>query len=162
MVQRGDDIPKPTGGLGVLLPGLGAISTTLIAGVEAIKKGKASPIGSLTQQDTIRLGKRTAGRTPAIKELVPLATLESLHFGGWDIFEDDCYEAARKAKVLDTSDLELVKKGLQAVEPMSAVFNPDYVKRINGPNVKKAASTMELAEMLGEKGWMIDLYLTKF
>jgi myo-inositol-1-phosphate synthase len=136
------------GKLGVLIPGIGAVSTTFIAGVEAVKRGIGLPIGSLTQLATIRLGKRTDGRSPMIKDFVPLAGLKDLVFGGWDIYEDTAYESAVNAKVLEPSLLSQVKKPLEAIKPMQAVFDPEYVRRINGPNVKKARNKMAKAEML--------------
>ena len=141
-------IAPADGKLGVLIPGIGAVSTTFIAGVEAVKRGLGQPIGSLTQLATIRLGKRTEGRTPRIKDFVPLAGLDDLVFGGWDIYEDNAYEAATNASVLDRALLEQVKEPLSALRPMKAVFDHEYVKRINGPNVKQAANNMEKAEML--------------
>src|SRR6266850_2131245 len=133
-------IAPARGKLGVLLVGLGAVSTTLIAGVIAIRKGFAKPIGSLTQMGTIRLGKRTDNRSPKISDIVPLATLDDLVFGGWDIFEDSAYEAAVHAKVLEPKLLEKLKDPLHAIKPMKAVFDPEYIKRINGPNVKDRGS----------------------
>ena len=147
-IKSNVNIAPAEGKLGILIPGIGAVSTTFIAGVEAIKRGLAEPIGSLTQMATVRLGKRTDGRTPKIKDFVPLANLEDLVFGGWDIYNDTAYEAAANAKVLDKDMLELVREPLQAIRPMSAVFDQEYVKRINGPNVKQAATKMELAKML--------------
>ncbi|MGO9062680.1 MAG: inositol-3-phosphate synthase [Candidatus Binataceae bacterium] len=141
-------IAPADGKLGVLLPGMGAVSTTFIAGVEAVKRGLAQPIGSLTQLATVRLGKRTEGRTPLIKDFVPLAGLDDLEFGGWDIYEDNAYEAARKAGVLDASMLERVREPLERLQPMEAVFDRDYVRRIHGPNVKEARTKMDKAEML--------------
>jgi myo-inositol-1-phosphate synthase len=141
-------IAAAEGKVGVLLVGLGAVSTTTVAGVMAIRKGLAKPIGSLTQMGTVRLGKRTEGRSPTIKELVPLADLDDLVFGGWDIFEEDCYEAARTAGVLDTTLLDQVKEELSAVRPMPAVFDRHYVKRLDGPNVKKGRNKKDLAEQL--------------
>ncbi|MBV9303804.1 MAG: inositol-3-phosphate synthase [Acidobacteriaceae bacterium] len=129
---------------------MGAVATTFIAGVEAVKQGLGEPIGSLTQLGTIRLGKRTEGRTPLIKDFVPLTPLHCLSFGTWDIFEDNALEAALNAKVLDTPLLEQVKEPLSAIKPMKAVFDHDYVKRITGPNVKSGSSKMELAEALME------------
>ncbi|HVI96929.1 MAG TPA: inositol-3-phosphate synthase, partial [Anaeromyxobacter sp.] len=146
--------PRPiapaTGRLAVLTPGLGAVSTTLIAGVEAVRRGLAKPIGSLTQMATIRLGKRTERRSPLIRELVPLARLEDVRFGGWDVFPDDAYESAVHARVLEPALLEKLREPLAAVKPMSAVFSPEYVKRLDGPNVKKGASKLELGEALRE------------
>jgi myo-inositol-1-phosphate synthase len=127
---------------------MGAVTTTFIAGVEAIKMGIAKPIGSVTQLATIRLGKRTDNNTPHIKDFVPLAGLTDLEFGGWDIFEENCYEAAVHAGVLDRTLVEQLKAPLEKIKPMSAVFDSEYVKRINGPNQKPKASKMEHAEML--------------
>ncbi len=141
-------IAPAEGKLGVLLPGMGAVSTTFIAGVEAVKRGLGAPIGSLTQLATIRLGKRTEGRTPRIKDFVPLANPSDLEFGGWDIYEDNAYEAARKAAVLDPALLEKIREPLEKIHPMDAVFEQDYVRRLHGPNVKEAQSKMEKAEML--------------
>jgi myo-inositol-1-phosphate synthase len=136
------------GKLGVLLVGLGAVSTTTIAGVFAIRKGLAQPIGSLTQMGTIRLGKRTESRTPRIKDFVSLASLDDIVFGGWDIFEADCYSAARTAGVLEPAQLEQVRGELEAIRPMPAVFDQRYVKRLEGPNVKKGKNKRDLAEQL--------------
>jgi myo-inositol-1-phosphate synthase len=132
----------------MLLVGMGAVSTTTIAGVLAVRRGLAKPIGSLTQMGTIRLGKRTEGRSPLIKDFVPLASLDDVVFGGWDIFEEDSYEAARTAGVLDASLLEQIKPEMQAIRPWPAVFDRRYVKRLDGPNVKKGANKRELAEHL--------------
>ncbi|HYV06681.1 MAG TPA: inositol-3-phosphate synthase [Blastocatellia bacterium] len=143
-------IEEPKGKLGVLLVGLGAVSTTFIAGVEAIKKGIAEPIGSLTQMGTIRLGKRTDNRVPMVKDFVPLASLHDLVFGAWDIFEEDAYEAAIHAGVLERDLVTQLKAELQAVKPMKAVFDQHYVKRLNGTHIKKGANKMELAEQLIE------------
>src|SRR5205807_4037295 len=122
-VQKGAEIAEPKGKLGVLLVGLGAVSTTFIAGVEAIKKGIAEPIGSLTQMGTIRLGKRTDNRVPLIREFVPLASLEDIVFGAWDIFPDSAYEAAMTAGVLEKELLAQLKPQLQKIKPMRAVFD---------------------------------------
>jgi myo-inositol-1-phosphate synthase len=143
-------IAPAEGKLGVLLVGQGAVTTTFIAGVEAVKQGLARPIGSLTQMATVRLGKRTEARSPKIKDFVPLADLEDLVFGTWDIYEDNCYEAAAKAGVLEKSQLEQLCRPLSAIQPMKAVFDSEYVRRINGPNVKAAGSKMDHAEMLME------------
>jgi myo-inositol-1-phosphate synthase len=143
-------IASPEGKLGVLTPGIGAVTSTFIAGVEAVKAGWASPIGSLSQMATIRLGKRTEGRSPRIKDFVPLADLSNLVVGGWDIYEDTAFEAALKAGVLERHHLEKVKQPLTAIRPMKAVFDPEYVKRINGPNVKQGGSKMDKAQMLME------------
>ena len=139
------DIAPAKGKLGVLLVGLGAVSTTLIAGVLAVRKGLAAPIGSLTQMGTIRLGKRTDGRTPLIKDFVPLASLDDLVFGVWDIFEDDCYEAARTAGVVAPDLLNQLKDDLSEIKPWPAVFDRHYVKRLDGPNVKKGATKRDLS-----------------
>jgi myo-inositol-1-phosphate synthase len=143
-------IAPADGKLGILIPGIGAVSTTFIAGVEAVKRGLGAPIGSLTQLSTVRLGKRTEGRTPRIQDFVPLAKLEDLVFGGWDIYEDNAYEAAVHAKVLEASLLDKVRRPLEAIKPMKAVFDPDYIRRLNGPNVKTGGSKMDKAEMLME------------
>src|SRR5580704_16401416 len=137
-----------TGKLGVLTVGLGAVATTFMAGVESIRRGKSLPIGSLTQMATIRLGKRTDNRSPLIKDFVPLAGLNDLVFGTWDIFEDNCYEAAQKAGVLETPMLDKLREPLSAIRPMKAVFDHEYVKRIDGPNKKTEGSKMDKAEML--------------
>jgi myo-inositol-1-phosphate synthase len=139
-------IAPAEGKLGVLVPGMGAVTTTFIAGVEAIKRGLAQPIGSLTQLATIRLGKRTEGRSPKISDFVPLASLNDLEFATWDIFEDTAYDAAVKAGVLEMPLIDRVKDPLSAIRPQKAVFNPDFVKRLNGPNVKAGGSYMDLAE----------------
>ncbi len=128
--------------------GLGAVSTTFIAGVQAVRKGIAQPIGSLTQMGTIRLGKRTENRSPLIKDLVPLASLDDLVFAGWDIFEDNAYESAMHAGVLEPQLLEQVRPELEAIAPMPAVFDRRYVKRLDGPNVKKGTSKRDLAEQV--------------
>jgi myo-inositol-1-phosphate synthase len=141
-------IAPAEGKLGVLIPGIGAVSTTFIAGVEAVKRGLGLPIGSLTQLATIRLGKRTDGRSPYIKDFVPLAGLDDLVFGGWDIYEDTAYEAAANAKVLDKDLLEQVKEPLQAIKPMKAVFDHEYVRRIDGPNKKTTGTKMDKAHAL--------------
>jgi myo-inositol-1-phosphate synthase len=141
-------IAPADGTLGVLIPGIGAVSTTFMAGVEAVKRGLGVPVGSLTQLSTIRLGKRTDGRSPMIKDFVPLAGLNDLVFGGWDIYEDSAYEAAVNAKVLDKDLLQQVKDPLSAIRPMKAVFDSEYIRRINGPNVKTEGTKMDKAEML--------------
>jgi myo-inositol-1-phosphate synthase len=141
-------IAPAEGKLGVLIPGIGAVSTTFMAGVEAIRRGLAQPVGSLTQLATIRLGKRTDGRSPYIRDFVPLAKLDDLVFGGWDIYEDNAYEAAKEANVIESALLDQVREPLETVKPMKAVFDSAYVKRINGPNVKQAANNMDKARML--------------
>ncbi len=142
------NIAPAKGKLGVLLVGLGAVSTTFIAGVEAIKRGLAQPIGSLTQMASIRLGKRTENRNPRIKDFVPLADLNDLVFGAWDIFSDSAYDAAVHAGVLERETLEQLKPALSKIKPMPAAFDQKYVKRLNGTNVKQAATKFELAEQL--------------
>jgi myo-inositol-1-phosphate synthase len=142
------NIVPANGRLALLLPGMGAVATTLIAGVEAIRRGLAKPIGSVTQMGRVRLGKRTEGRSPLVRELVPIAALEDVRFGGWDVFPDSAYDSAIHAKVLEPSLLEKLKEPLSTVKPMPAVFSPDYVKRLNGTHVKKARSKMELGEAL--------------
>src|SRR5215469_173541 len=127
---------------------MGAVSTTFIAGVEAIKKKIAQPVGSLTQLGTIRLGKRTERRVPKINEFVSLAGLDDLVFGGWDIFKDNCYQSAAKAGVLEKSLLEAVRPEIEKIKPWRAVFSQDYVKRLQGPNVKSGKNKMELAEQV--------------
>ncbi len=141
-------IAPAEGKLGVLIPGIGAVSTTFMAGIEAVKRGLGLPVGSLTQLATIRLGKRTDGRSPMIKDFVPLAGIDDLVFGGWDIFEDTAYESAVNAKVLDPSLLSQLKEPLSAIKPMSAVFDPEYIRRINGPNVKHKGTKMDKAQAL--------------
>ena len=147
-MEKAKKIKEPTGKLGVLLPGLGAVSTTFIAGVEAIRNGRGLPIGSLTQMGTIRIGKRTEGQSPLIKDFISLAKIEDLVFTGWDIFEDDCYTAASKAGVLDQRLLDHEKKFLQSILPRKAVFSGEYVPRLNGTHVKEAKSKYDLAGML--------------
>jgi myo-inositol-1-phosphate synthase len=129
---------------------MGAVTSTFIAGVEAVKQDLGEPIGSLTQLGTIRLGKRTEARTPRIKDFVPLTPLQCLSFGTWDIYEDNAYEAAVNAKVLEGALVERLKEPLSQIKPMKAVFDQSYVKRINGPNVKSGSSKMELAEAVME------------
>ena len=141
-------IAPADGKLGVLVPGMGAVTTTFIAGLEAIKRGLGKPIGSLTQLGTIRLGKRTEGRSPAIQDFVPLARMEDLVVGAWDIFPDNAYESAVKAGVLEIPLLEQLKVPLSAMKPMPAVFDQEYVKRLNGPNMKPKGSKMDHAEMV--------------
>ena len=143
-------IQPAQGKLGILIPGMGAVATTFIAGVFAVRRGLARPIGSLTQMGTIRLGKRTEKRVPMIKDFVPLVGLENLEFGGWDIFPDSAYEAALKARVLERGLLDQLKDELEAVRPMKAVFERQYVKRLDGPNRKQGRSKMDLAEQLRE------------
>ena len=148
MVEKGVEIAPASGKLGILLVGLGAVSTTFVAGVEAIRKGMAQPIGSLTQMGTVRLGKRTDNNCPKIKDFVPLADLNDIVFGAWDIFSDSAYEAARNAGVLEKSQVEDLREQLESLKPMAAVFEQNYVKRITGENVKTGKNKMELAEQL--------------
>ena len=139
------DIQKPDGKLGVLIVGLnGAISTTFLAGIYAIKKGLAKPIGSLTQMGTIRIGKRSDNNFPLIKEFVPLASLDDLVFDGWDIRDETCYEAARYAKVLNDADLNNVADELRSLKPMKGVFDQNYVKRLTGSYVKEGKTKYDL------------------
>jgi len=149
-LQNPREISPANGRLGILLAGLGAVTTTFMAGVFAIRKGLAVPTGSLTQMGTVRLGKRTDGRSPLIKDFLPLASLDDLVFGGWDIFNDNCYEAARNAEVLKPDLLEQVRPELESITPWPAVFDQHYVKRLDGPNVKTGASKRELAEQVIE------------
>src|SRR5436853_1828234 len=146
--KQGSRIAPAKGKLGIMIPGMGAVATTFMAGVEAIKKGVAEPIGSLTQMGTIRLGKRTDNRVPLIKDFVPLAKLDDLVFGAWDIFQDSAYEAAMHAGVLEKELLAQLKAPLQKIKPMRAVFDQSYVKRLNGTNVKEGANKLEMAEQL--------------
>jgi len=142
------NIKQATGKLGVLLPGMGAVATTVIAGVYAVNKGISKPIGSTTQMGTIRLGKRTENRTPLIKDFVPLTNIKDIVFGGWDIFEDNMFQSATNAGVLDRYLLEQPKPELEAIKPMKAVFNKRYITKIDGPNVKTGANKMDLAEQV--------------
>jgi myo-inositol-1-phosphate synthase len=142
------EIRPAKGKLGILLVGMGAVSTTVIAGVIAIRKGLAKPIGSLTQMGTLRLGKRTEGRSPKIHEVLSLARLDDVVFGGWDLFDDNCYDAAKTAGVLDAALLEQIRPELQAIEPWPAVFDRKYVKRLDGPNVKTGRNKKDLAEQV--------------
>jgi myo-inositol-1-phosphate synthase len=143
-------ITKPTGKLGVLMPGLGAVATTFIAGVMAIRKGIAKPLGSLTQMGTIRLGKRTDKRVPLIKDFVELNDLNDMVFGGWDIFDENAYTSALNAGVLDKDLLDKVKQETESITPMKAVFDQKYVKKLQGEHVKKAENKYDYANMLIE------------
>jgi myo-inositol-1-phosphate synthase len=145
-----EKIVPATGKLGVMVVGLGAVATTFIAGVEAVRRGHALPIGSLTQMGTIRLGKRTDNRSPLVREFIPLAGLNDLVFTGWDIFEDNVYESAAHAKVLEKETLEQLKPYLESIKPLPAVFDQHYVKRLNGTHVKKGKSKRDLANQLIE------------
>ena len=144
------EIRPAEGKLGVLLPGLGAVATTFIAGVESVRRGLAEPIGSVSQMQTIRLGKRSEGRAPLIKDFAPLAALDQLVFGAWDPIPDDAFESAMGARVLEERDIEPVGDFLRTVRPMPAVFDREYVKRLDGPNVKKGKTKRELGEQLRE------------
>ncbi len=148
MIEKGVEIQEPKGKLGVLLPGLGAVGTTLAAGTLLIRKGHSKPYGSMSQMGTIRLGKRTENRVPKIKDFVPLADLNTIVFGGWDLFPDNAYESALHAGVLDKEDLDKVRPELEAIQPMRAVFDNYYVKRLHGTHVKEGATKMDLAEQL--------------
>ena len=140
------EIQAPKGKLGIMIPGMGAVATTFVAGVEAVRKGIAKPIGSLTQMGTIRLGKRTDALSPKIKEFVPLASLNDLVFTGWDIFDDNMYAAASKAGVLDRDLLDQVTPFLTSIKPRKAVFDHHYVKKLDGPHVKKGKHNTQLAD----------------
>jgi myo-inositol-1-phosphate synthase len=145
---KGRPIQPADGKLGILLPGMGAVATTFVAGVEAIRTGISKPIGSLTQMGTVRLGKRTDNRSPLIKEFVPLANLNDVVFGGWDIYTDSAYEAARKAGVLDDRHLNALKPFLETLKPWPAVFDTQYVKKLHGDNVKKGKNKRDLADQV--------------
>ncbi len=150
MVKESPVIRPASGRLGVLLPGLGAVATTTVAGVIAVRNGLAKPIGSLTQMNTIRLGKRTDERNPLIRDFVDIASLDQIVFGAWDPIPDNAYESATNSGVLGREHLDPIKDELSAVKPMPAVFDKEYVKRLDGPNVKTAANKKELAEALRE------------
>jgi len=147
-LKKNAEIAPATGKLGILLPGMGAVGTTVIAGVLAIRAGLAAPIGSLTQMGTIRLGKRTDDNVPLIRDYVPLAGLDDVVFGGWDVYPDDAYVAASRAGVLDGHLLEQLGEELRAIQPMPAVFEQSYVKNLHGDNVKSGGSKMDQAEEL--------------
>jgi myo-inositol-1-phosphate synthase len=149
-VSENTNIKEPSGKLGVLLPGLGAVATTFIAGVTAVRKGLAGPFGSLTQMGTIRLGKRTEKRVPKIKDFIELAGLEDLVFGGWDIFPDNVYQAALKAGVLNKELLDQVREEIESIGPWKAVFDQKYVKKLQGDYVKEAATKYDYAQKLME------------
>lgn len=146
--QTGQEIIPAEGRLGILLVGLGAVSTTTIAGVESIRRGLHRPIGSLTQMNTIRLGKRSDERTPLIKDFVPLANLDDIVFGAWDPIADDAYEAARVCGVLRPEDIEPIADFLKSIKPMPAVFDKQYVKKLDGTNVKSGSDKYDLGEQL--------------
>ncbi|NNF22009.1 MAG: inositol-3-phosphate synthase [Saprospiraceae bacterium] len=142
------NVGKATGKLGILTPGMGAVATTFIAGVMAVNRGLEEPIGSLSQMGRIRLGKRTKKNKPFIKDLAPLAPLKNVVFGGWDIFSENMYEAAVHAGVLDINLLKKLKRPLENIKPMKAVFDKQYVKKLHGTHIKKAKTKMALAEAL--------------
>jgi myo-inositol-1-phosphate synthase len=144
-MEKPNSIAPPRGKLGVLLPGMGAVATTFMAGVELVRQKQAVPVGSLTQMGTIRLGKRTDARSPKIKDFIKLAKLDDLVFGGWDIFPESSYEAAAKAGVLDAHHLAAVKQFLSKIKPMPAAFDREYVKMLDGKNVKKGKSKYDIA-----------------
>jgi myo-inositol-1-phosphate synthase len=146
--MQSPNVKPASGRLGILTPGMGAVSTTFMAGVISAKLGFTKPIGSLSELGYIRLGKRTERRQSLIREFLPFARLEDIVFGGWDIYEDNAFEAASKAKVLEKEHLEQVKTELSKIRPMSAVFDPAFVKNISGPNIKKGKSKMDLADQL--------------
>lgn len=143
-----EDIQNPEGRLGILLPGLGAVATTFIAGVLAVRKGIAAPVGSYTQIGNIRVGKRPENRNPRVRDFVPLADLNDIAFGGWDIFEDNAYQSAMNAGVIEKDLLNMLKDELSDIIPMKAVFDKKYVHKLDGVNVKKAATKMDLAHAL--------------
>ncbi|MEO8727631.1 MAG: inositol-3-phosphate synthase [Acidobacteriaceae bacterium] len=142
------NIAPAKGKLGIMIPGMGAVATTFVAGVEAIRRGISKPIGSMTQMGTIRLGKRTDNNTPLIKDFVPLAKLDDLVFTGWDVFEDDMYTAAKNAGVLEDKLLDQLKDFLSGIKPMKACFDQKYVKRLHGTNVKTGKNKREIAEQV--------------
>ncbi|HEX9511774.1 MAG TPA: inositol-3-phosphate synthase [Puia sp.] len=142
------EVKEPTGRLGVLIPGLGAVATTLIAGVEAIKKGLAQPIGSITQMGNIHLNRKVGNNYPKIKDFVPLANLQDMVFGGWDVYEDNVFEAASRAKVLEPGLLQALRAELEVIKPMKAVFEKEYVRNLDGAHIKQASNKYELAKAL--------------
>jgi myo-inositol-1-phosphate synthase len=124
---------------------MGAVSTTFMAGVELVRRGLSNPVGSLTQLGAIRLGKRTEGRSPLIKDFVPLAGLDDIMFGGWDVYPDNAYEAAKNAGVLSPEHLSKVKKFLSGIKPMKAAFDRNYCRNLDGAHVKKAKNKYDMA-----------------
>jgi myo-inositol-1-phosphate synthase len=150
VLKRAVDVEAAKGKLGVLIPGLGAVATTYMAGVFAARKGLGKMIGSLCEMGTIRLGKRTDDNVPKMRDYVSLAAIDDLVFGGWDIFDENAYDAAVRSGVLERSLLEQLKDELGAIRPMSAVFEQTWVKRLNGTHVKKGANKLELAEQVME------------
>jgi myo-inositol-1-phosphate synthase len=158
MSENKIDVKPAKGKLGILIPGLGAVATTFIAGVEATKKNLGLPIGSLTQLGRIRLGKRTENKNPLIKEFVPLTDLEDIVFGGWDLHGQNCYEIACKSRVFDNQLVDKLKTQLEAIKPMTAVFDQNYVKNLSGPHVKSGKNKMDLAEQVMKD---IDTFIEK-
>ncbi|MFM8316126.1 MAG: inositol-3-phosphate synthase [Deltaproteobacteria bacterium] len=150
MTKTNVKVTPATGKLGILLPGMGAVATTFIAGVEAVKRGLAEPVGSLTQMGRLRLGKRSENRSAMIKDFISLSSLENVCFGGWDIFEDDVYQAASKAKVLEQTLLDQLREPLSKIKPMSAVFDNNYIALIDGKNKKSGRTKKDLADQLRE------------
>ncbi len=148
--MKSPELKPAEGKLGVLLPGMGAVGTTFIAGTMLARRGLASPIGSLTQMGTLRLGRRTDARAPLIRDFVPLAGVDDLVFGGWDLFSANAYDAALEADVLSAKHLDAVRDELSAIEPMESVFFPEFVKRLRAENAKVGADKMELAEAVRE------------
>ena len=148
--KKQKEIKPASGKLGVLIPGLGAVSSTFITGVYAVNKGLGKPIGSMTQMGTIRLGKRTEKRRPLVKDVVPLASMQDLEFGAWDIFSENCYEVAHNAEVIFKDLLNNVREETSSIVPWKAAFDSKFVKNIVGPNIKKASSKWDLAEQVGE------------
>ena len=149
-MKQPQQLQKTDGKLAVLLPGLGAVATTFVAGCMLARKGLGEPVGSLTQMGTIRLGKRTDNRAPKIKDFAPLAELDQLEFAGWDLFPDDAYEAASTAKVLEARHLDAIKDELSQLRPMKAVFYPEYVKRLHGTHLKTGKTKADMVEALRE------------
>src|ERR1700721_2150635 len=149
-MRRPVSVAPPKGKLGVLTPGMGAVGTTFMAGVELVRRKESLPVGSLTQMGTVRLGKRTDNRVPKIKDFVPLAHLDDRAFGGWYVFPDDAYEAASKAGVLDAKDLAKAQKFLKNIKPMKAAFDQTFVKNLHGTNVKKGKTKFDLAQQIRE------------
>ncbi|HEX8659168.1 MAG TPA: inositol-3-phosphate synthase, partial [Hymenobacter sp.] len=150
MKQQPGQVAPAEGKLGILMPGLGAVATTVIAGVLAVRKGGAQPIGSLTQMGNIRIGKRTANNYPKIKDFVPLTDLNDIEFGGWDVYEDNVYQAALNANVLEPRLLESIRPELEALKPMTAAFDRHYVKNLDGTHVKTYTTKHDLAEQVIE------------
>jgi myo-inositol-1-phosphate synthase len=149
-MEKPSTIAPPKGKLGVMVVGIGAVSTTFMAGVELVRKGKSQPVGSLTQLGTIRLGKRTDGKSPLIKKFVPLADLKDMVFAGWDIFTDNAFQSASNAGVLSYQDLQKVKPFLSTIKPLKAVFDKEYVKKLDGTHIKKGKNKYELALKIKE------------